>query len=87
MENPDLPIPFVEECGMNWKEIVDDYNERMLREKELGIDIIKEEYRKIIDNIKSFDLDEFLEGNIPGELSKIVELDPVTSNFVSRKYP
>ena len=86
--HPEFKIPFLEECGMNWDEIVKDYDERMAREKQLGIDHIREEVEKAISKMTSEDFDKFEdEGEIPNSLKKLVDFNPVTSNFVDKTYP
>ena len=86
--HPEFKIPFLEECGMNWDEIVKDYDERMAREKQLGIDHIREEVEKAIDKMTGEDFDAFEdEGEVPASLKKLVDFDPVTSNFVDKTYP
>lgn len=79
---------YLEECGQGkWEDIVQDYNNRMEREKNLGIDKIKEQYREILDKMTEEDLENVLKsGTLPKELSKIVEIDPVSGKFVSNQY-
>ena len=79
--------PFIEECGMNWKQIQNDYLERMRLEKERGIDKVRERYEEIINELTEDEVDEFLEGEIPNELTKIITVDPVNCTFVSKDYP
>ena len=86
--HPEFKIPFLEECGMNWEDILNDYDERMEREKQLGIDHIREEVDKAIEKMTSEEFDAFEEdGEIPNSLKKLVDFDPVTSNFVDKTYP
>ena len=86
--HPEFKIPFLAECGMNWDEIVKDYDERMAREKQLGIDHIREEVEKAISKMTGEDFDKFEdEGEIPSSLKKLVDFNPVTSNFVDKTYP
>ena len=86
--HPEFKIPFLEECGMNWEEIVKDYDDRMEREKQLGIDHIREEVDKAIEKMTSEEFDAFEDdGEIPNSLKKLVDFDPVTSNFVDKTYP
>ena len=83
-----LTPPFIEECGMGkWEDIVSDYEERMIKEKELGIDKEREYYNDCLSKLTSENINEFIEdGTIPASLSKIVELNPVTMDFVSKQY-
>ena len=86
--HPEFKIPFLEECGMNWEEIVKDYDERMAREKQLGIDKVRENVEKAITKLTSEEFDAFEDdGEIPASLKKLVDFDPVTSNFVDKTYP
>lgn len=79
--------PFLKECGMNWAEIVKDYYERLEEEKRLGILDERELYDKIIDSLTEDDVDEFIEeGKLPSELLKILDIDPLTNNLISKKY-
>ena len=83
-----LVPPFIEECGMGkWEDIVSDYNERKIKEKELGIDKDRETYEKILSELSSDDIDSFIEdGEIPKSILKIVDLNPTTMEFVSKQY-
>ena len=86
--HPEFKIPFLEECGMNWDEIVKNYDERKEREKQLGIDHIREEVEKVLEKLSNEDFDKFEEeGEIPSSLKKLVDFDPITSNFVDKTYP
>lgn len=80
--------PFVEECGMGkWEDIVKDYNERMEKERQLGIDKEKEAVIKIISELSSTDVKKFIEeGKIPPLLLKIADLDPLTLKLMSKNY-
>ena len=86
--HPEFKIPFLEECGMNWDEIVKDYDERKEREKQLGIDHVRESVEAAIEKLSDDEFDAFEEeGEIPASLKKFVDFDPVTSNFVDKTYP
>ena len=86
--HPQWKIPFLEECGMDWDKITEDYFERKKREKELGIDIVREQYEKAIDSLTSEDIAKFIDdGEIPSEISAIVDIDVETDNFVAKEYP
>ena len=85
-EHPEWKIPFLEECGMNWDEIVRDYDERMENEKRLGIDIVKKEFFAVITSMGYEDFEKFEEGELPSSLNSIIEVDPTTGKFVSKKY-
>ena len=86
--HPQWKIPFLEECGMDWDKITEDYFERKKREKELGIDIVREQYEKAIDSLTSEDIAKFIDdGEIPSDISAIVDIDVETDNFVAKEYP
>lgn len=79
--------PFIEECGMNWEEIVEDYQKRMEEERRLGIETIRNEYEGIIDTITDEEMSKIMDdGELPDRLLDIVEIDPTTNNFLSKKY-
>lgn len=80
--------PFVDECGMKWDEIVEDYKKRMNEELKNGIANEKEVYNDIINNLNTDEINDFIEnGNLPSKLLKIVELDPLSNNLLSKNYP
>ena len=86
--HPEFKIPFLEECGMDWDKILSDYNERMEREKQLGIDLVRELVNKAVEKMTSEEFDAFEEnGEVPASIRKLVDFDPVTSNFVDKNYP
>lgn len=84
-----LVPPFIEECGMGkWEDIVNDYNKRIKQEKELGIDKDRELYEKVLSELTSEDIDNFIDnGEVPVEILKITTLKPDTMELVSKKYP
>jgi hypothetical protein len=79
--------PFIDECGMNWEEIQADYLERKRIEKEKGIDKVRETYEDVINKLTEDEVDEFLDGEIPTELTKIIDVNPINCTFVSKDYP
>ena len=88
MAHPEWEIPFLKECGMDWDKIQKDYLERMEREKQLGIDKIREVYDEILNNLTLDEIDKFEDdGKLPSALEKIVVYDPATNLFVSKEYP
>ena len=80
--------PFYEECGMGkWEDTVKDYEERMKREEEEGIAAEKERYQEILSKLSKADLMKFVEdGEMPDELLKIIDIDPNSSNFISKTH-
>lgn len=87
MSHPEWKIPFLDECHMNWEEIVKDYEERKEKEKQLGINIVRETYDKLIKEMDSEDFDKFEDGELPSGFETIIIIDPKTGNFVSKDYP
>ena len=85
-EHPEWDIPFLKECGMDWDEIVRDYDDRMKKEKELGIDIVKKKFFEVISSMDYEDFEKFEDGELPSSLESIIEIDPTTGKFVSKKY-
>lgn len=86
-EHPQWKIPFLEECEMDWNKIVSDYDSRKQREKDLGIENVREKYNKFLENITPEMFSKIEDGELPAELEKIVDVDPQTNNFVSKEYP
>ena len=72
---------------MNWNEILADYEYRMMREKQLGINIIRERFGVALENMSSSDFENFEDGELPSSLTDIIMVDPKTGNFVSKEYP
>lgn len=85
--HPQWEIPFLKECGMDWEKIVNDYDARIQREKDLGIESIRNAFNKFLDGLTSEGLEKIEEGELPAELERIVDVDPNTGNFVSKEYP
>ena len=85
--HPEWEIPFLKECGMDWNKIVSDYDERMERERQLGIQNVRDIFERVINNMTSEMADDFEEGIIPSQLQNIIDIDPKTGNFVSSEYP
>jgi hypothetical protein len=87
LNHPEWKIPFLEECGMNWEDIKSDYEYRMMREKQLGINAIRERFDIALENMSSSDFENFEDGELPSSLTDIIMVDPKTGNFVSKEYP
>ena len=83
-----LVPPFFEECGMGkWEDAKSDYLERMKKEEEDGIAAEKEAYAEILNAITEADAIKFVEeGELPSELNKIIDIDPNSSNFMSKTH-
>ena len=71
---------------MDWEKIKSDYIERTEKEKQLGIDKVREQFDSIINNLKPEDLDEIEDGILPSAMEKLVVLDPKTSRLMSKEF-
>ena len=87
LRHPEWKIPYLEECGMNWDDIVNDYRKRKQREKELGIEKVRTIFDEVINNMTSDMFEDFENGDLPAQLTSIINIDPKTGNFVSKDYP
>lgn len=85
--HPEWDIPYLKDCGMNWDEIVKDYDARMAREKELGIEAVRAKFNEVIHKMTSAEFDDFEDGILPPSLTSIISVDAITGNFVSKEYP
>lgn len=85
--HPEWDIPYLKDCGMNWDEIVKDYDARMAREKELGIEAVRGKFNEVIYKMTSAEFDDFEDGILPPSLASIITVDAITGNFVSKEYP
>ena len=86
LRHPEWEIPFLKECNMDWEKIKSDYVERVEKEKQLGVDKIREQFDSIINNLKPEDLDEIEDGVLPSAIEKLVVLDPKTSRLMSKEF-
>ena len=86
LRHPEWEIPFLKECNMDWEKIKSDYIERIEKEKQLGVDKIREQFDSIINNLKPEDLDEIEDGVLPSAIEKLVVLDPKTSRLMSKEF-
>jgi hypothetical protein len=85
-KHPEWEIPFIKECGMDWNDILENYNKRIEREKQLGIEEVRNKFNSYIQQMSSTELENFENGILPSSLSDIITVDPITGNFVSKKY-
>ena len=86
-KHPEWKIPFLSDCEMNWDDIINDYNERMEREKRLGIDLIREKFNLVIMCMTPSDIEKFEDGELPANLIDIIVVDPQNGSFVAKDYP
>ena len=87
IDHPQWTPPFTKECGMDWETIKTDYTNRVEEERKLGIDLIREQYETVVENMSQSEVTAFVNGNIPKQLLAIVEPDPKSTNLMSRKFP
>ena len=79
--------PFIEEIGMNWNEIVEEYEtkQELLKQKYLKIEVDK--FNEIIDKLEKDDVDKFIDdGNFPKELLEFLVFDNETLEFISKEH-
>jgi hypothetical protein len=83
-----LVPPFFEECGMGkWEDAVKDYQDRMRQEEEDGIAEEKRRYQDILDSLTEIEKTKFIDdGELPSALLSIVDLDPNSSNLISKMH-
>jgi hypothetical protein len=85
--HPEWKIPYLDECNMNWDDILSEYKERIKREKELGIEAIREKFRNVISTLSTSDVEDFEDGILPSSLNSIIAVDPTNGYFVAKDYP
>ena len=79
--------PYVKECGIDWDKTVQEYNERQELLKTEAIQAELEQYNRLIDSLSESDVNEFIDnGALPDKLTKLIEPDMDTYDFVSKKY-
>ena len=84
--HPEFEIPFVAECGMNWEQIVREYDERLEEEKRNGILEARENVKTILSELSSDEIQKFVdEGILPKEILVFSEVDPRTGNLLLKK--
>jgi hypothetical protein len=86
--HPEFDIPFLDECNMNWEEIVNKYNERIEEEKNKGISDMKDILDDIIRQMKNIERRNIIEnGVLPKKVLDFAEINPVNGDIVSKKFP
>ena len=76
--------PFVEEIGMNWDEIVEEYQtkQELLKQEYLKIEVDK--FNEIIDKLEKEDVDKFIDdGNFPNGLLEFLNLVGISDNILT----
>ena len=83
----DKKPPYIDECGMNWEKIKEDYINRQEILKKDGIKEEIELYNNIINSLKQSDINELLEdGILPEKLLPIIDENYQTGVFTSKKW-
>ena len=78
---------YINECGMNWEEIKQDYLKRQEEMKKEGVKDEIEAYNSIIDNLKQSEIEELLEdGILPEKLLSLIDENFQTGIFTSKKW-
>lgn len=78
--------PYIEECGLNWEQIVAKYQAHQEELKNENIQFELEQYNRAIESLTKSEVSEFIDdGTLPSKLAKIVDVD-AESNIVSKKY-
>lgn len=78
---------YVNDCGMNWEEIVQDYKERMqkLEQKEIKEEVA--EYNRLINKITNEEVQTLIDdGYIPESILKMCDYNKQDNSFISKKY-
>lgn len=89
IKHPEWTPPYTEECGVSWEDIKKKYLERKELEERLGINLERVKWNELIEDLKHVEEEQrekILAGNLTKEMKEIVELDPLTNNFVSKKF-
>ena len=87
-EHPELEIPFLKECNMDWETILSDYKQRLEKERMKGINVIREMFDHCMSQLTADEATDFLEnGKIPNSMKNIADIDPITGNLVVKEYP
>ena len=67
--------------------VIFEHASRMAKEKELGIDKEREAYSEALNKLTKEEINNFIEeGEMPASILKIVDIDPMSNNFVSKTY-
>ena len=83
----DKEPPFLEEIGMDWDSVTEDYKQRMEVAKEEGVANELEKYDKIINSLTAKQVDDFNnEGSVPTQLTSFLDIDVPKMKFKSKKY-
>ena len=86
--HPEFEIPFLDECNMNWEEILNDYNQRLEDEKNKGISDMKDILDDIIRQLKDSEKQSIINnGKLPKKVLEYAQINPSNGDIVSKQYP
>lgn len=80
--------PFVDECGIEWERLVEEYHETVKRENDELFQSENQKYLDALENLTKEDIEDFEEGGvIPKSISDIVTLSPKDMKFYFIRIP
>lgn len=80
--------PFIEECGIDWDKLVEEYHETVKREEDELFQSENEKYLEALKEITTEEVEDFLdEGDIPKRILEIVTLSPKDMCFYFKLIP
>lgn len=80
--------PFVEECGIDWDALVEEYYAILEKEKDELFQLENKKYLDALSKLTQEDIDKFEEeGELPTSLTEIVTIDPVSMKFYFNNIP
>ena len=80
--------PFVEECGIDWDKLVEEYHETVKREEDELFQSENEKYLEALKEITTEEVEDFFdEGDIPKRILEIVTLSPKDMCFYFKLIP
>jgi type I site-specific restriction endonuclease len=80
--------PFVDECGIQWEKLVEEYKETVKRESDELFQEENKKYLEALENLTQEDIDAFEdEGELPKSITDIVTLSPKDMKFYFIRIP
>ena len=80
--------PFVDECGIEWERLVEEYHETVKKEADELFQAENGKYLEALNNLTKEDIDAFEEdGALPKSISDIVTLSPSDMRFYFIRIP
>jgi hypothetical protein len=72
----DKEPPFIKECKMDWRKMVEEYHETLRLEEDAIFQEENNKYLQALENLTKEDIEKFEDdGTIPSELTKIVQIN------------